>query len=215
MPISGLIVLIFGIVRHMTFGKISDALFSNSQARLYPWLFGQPQRAFHLNELRRLSGLGSASLQRELNRLVGAGLVDDRAVGNLRQFQANPSAPVFGELVALTGKTLGLVPIIKAALQSLQPPPLAAWVYGSVARHTDTAHSDIDLMLVGEHLRLGDVLAALEPAQQQLARSINPTCYTLADFARRQAEPDSFVNRVLAQATLPLIGNAHGLASAG
>lgn len=194
---------------------ISQALFSNSQARLFPWLFGQPQRAFHLNELRRLSGLGSASLQRELNQLVSAGLVDDRAVGNMRQFQANPRSPVYSELVALTAKTLGIVPIVKAALQSLHPPPLAAWVYGSVARHTDTAHSDIDLMLVGEGLRLGDVLAALEPAQQQLARKINPNCYTPKDFARRRAEPDSFVNRVLAQPTLPLIGNVDELGGPG
>ncbi|MDP3700765.1 MAG: transcriptional regulator [Hylemonella sp.] len=193
---------------------ISDALFSNSQARLYPWLFGQPNRAFHLNELRRLSGLGSASLQRELNRLVSAGLVDGRAVGNMRQFQANPDSPVFTELVALTHKTLGIVPIIRSALESLQTPPKAAWVYGSVARQSDTARSDIDLMLVGEKLRLGDVLAALEPAQQQLARQINPTCYTPADFARRRAEPGSFVNRVLAQPMLPLIGNANELAGA-
>ncbi|MDP3138601.1 MAG: nucleotidyltransferase domain-containing protein [Burkholderiaceae bacterium] len=194
---------------------ISDALFSNSQARLYPWLFGQPQRAYHLNELRRLSGLGSASLQRELNRLVSVGLVDARAVGNLRQFQANPHSPVFGELVALTHKTLGIVPILRAALLVLQPQPLAAWVYGSVAGQTDTAGSDIDLMLVGEDLRLEQVLAALEPAQQQLARKINPNCYTPQAFARRRAEPDSFINRVMERPILPLIGDARELAGAG
>ena len=92
---------------------ILEALFSNSQTRLFPWLFGQPQRAFHLNELRRLSGLGSASLQRELNRLVSAGCVDDRAVGNnMRQFQANPNSPVFSELLALTAKTLTDGPVM-------------------------------------------------------------------------------------------------------
>jgi hypothetical protein len=96
----------------LLFGMISEALFSNSQTRLFPWLFGQPQRAFHLNELRRLSGLGSASLQRELNRLVSAGLVDDRAVGNMRKFQANPNSPVFSELVALTAKTLTDGPVM-------------------------------------------------------------------------------------------------------
>ncbi len=194
---------------------ISDAVFSPSQARLYPWLFGQPQRAYHLNELRRLSGLGSASLQRELTRLVNAGLVDARPVGNLRQFQANAAAPVFAELVALTNKTLGVVPILRAALLAMQSPPQAAWVYGSVARQTDNADSDIDLMLVGDDLRLEQVLTALEPAQQQLARKINPNLYTPKAFARRRAEPDSFVNRVLAQPTLALIGNAHELAGAG
>lgn len=194
---------------------LSDALFTSSQAKIYAWVFGQPGRAYHLNELRRLTGLGSASLQRELNRLVGAGLVQDRAVGHLRQFQANPASPVFDELVSLTRKTLGLVPVLREALKHLQPAPGAAWVYGSVARQTDTAASDIDLMIVGEGLRLERVLAALEPAQAQLARKINPSCYSPQAFQQRRAEPDSFVNRVLSQPILPLIGAEYERSAAG
>jgi predicted nucleotidyltransferase len=197
-----LIVLKFGM-------STSGAIFTDSQSRLYNWLFGQPDRAFHLSELRRLTGLGSASLQRELNRLATAGLVDTQAVGNLRCFQANPQSPIFTELVALTRKTLGLVPVLRDALTTLQPRPLSAWVYGSVAKQSDTARSDIDVMLVGNDLLLSQVLACLEPAQAQLGRKINPNCYTPQEFARRRAEPDSFVNRVLSQPILPLIGNAY------
>jgi predicted nucleotidyltransferase len=201
-PIFGLLMLVFGM-------SISSAIFTDSQSRLYVWLFGQPDRAFHLNELRRLTGLGSASLQRELNRLVLGGLVDVQAVGNLRRFQANPQSPVYVELVALTRKTLGTVPVLREALKPLQPKLMSAWVYGSVAKQTDTARSDIDLMLVGNDLLLSQVLATLEPAEAQLGRKINPSCYSLPEFERRRAEPDSFVNRVLSQPTLPLIGDAH------
>ena len=201
-PIISLLVLIFGM-------NMRSALFTDSQSRLYVWLFGQPDRAYHLNELRRLTGLGSASLQRELNRLAMAGLVDAQAVGNLRRFQANPRSPVYAELVALTRKTLGTVPVLRDALQPLQPNLQAAWVYGSVAKQTDTARSDIDVMLVGNDLLLSQVLATLEPAEAQLGRKINPSCYSSQEFERRRAEPDSFVNRVLSQPTLPLIGNAH------
>ncbi len=191
--------------------NISSALFTDSQSRLYVWLFGQPDRAYHLNELRRLTGLGSASLQRELNRLVTSGLVNAQAVGNLRQLQANPESPVYAELVALTRKTLGTVPVpvLRDALQLLQPKLQSAWVYGSVAKQTDTARSDIDVMLVGDDLLLSQVLATLEPAEAQLGRKINPSCYSPQEFERRRAEPDSFINRVLSQPTLPLIGDAH------
>ena len=124
-PINGLIMLIFGM-------SISSALFTDSQSRLYAWLFGQPDRAYHLNELRRLTGLGSASLQRELNRLVTAGLVDAQAVGNLRRFQANPQSPVYAELVVLTRKTLGTVPVLRHALQPLKPNLQSAWHFTSL-----------------------------------------------------------------------------------
>ena len=189
--------------------NLSAAIFTDSQSRLYSWLFGQPERAYHLNELRRLTGLGSASLQRELTRLTSAGLVDAQAVGNLRCFQANAKSPVYAELVALTRKIGGIVPVLREALQPLQPNLLSAWVYGSVAKQTDTARSDIDVMLVGNHLLLSQVLAALEPAETQLGRKINPNCYSPQEFERRRLEPDSFVNRVLSLPTLLLLGDAH------
>ena len=195
--------------------SIATAIFSESQARVFRWLFGQPERSYHLSELRRLTGLGSASLQRELNRLADAGLVRSERIGNLRRFQANPQSPVFGELVGLTRKTLGVVPMLAEALLPLVPSLQAAWVYGSVAKQTDTALSDIDVMLVGENLSLSSILELLIPLESQLGRKINPSCYTPAEFERRRAEPDSFVNRVLAQPILPLIGDAHEPARAG
>ena len=207
-PIFSLIVLIFGM-------SVLSALFTDSQSRLFIWLFGQPERAFHLNELRRLTGLGSASLQRELNRLAVAGLVDSQPVANMRRFQANAQSPVFAELVALTRKTLGTVPVLRDALLPLTPDLQAAWVYGSVAKQTDTARSDIDVMLVGRNLSLSNVLACLAPAEAQLGRKINPGIYLPEEFERRCAEPDSFVNRVLSQPTLALIGDAHEHARAG
>ena len=109
-------------------------------------------------------------------------------------------------MLALTRKTLGTVPVLREALQALLPSLLSAWVYGSVAKQTDTAQSDIDVMLVGEGLQLSQVLAALEPAEAQLGRKINPSCYSPQEFERRRAEPDSFVQRVLSQPVLPLIG---------
>lgn len=187
--------------------SIASALFSESQAQVLRWLFVQPERSYYLSELRRLTGLGSASLQRELNRLAEAELVHSERIGNLRHFQANPQSPVFNELVVLVRKTLGIEPMLREALQPLVSRIEFAFVYGSVARQTDTAQSDVDLMLVGKQLRLADVLELLVPLETGLGRKINPTCYTPAEFERRRAEPDSFVNRVLAQPILSLIGN--------
>lgn len=186
--------------------SIATALFSDSQCRLLCWLFGQPDRSFHLSELRRLTGLGSASLQRELNRLAEAGLLSSERVGNLRRFRANPDSPVFGELLGIVRKTLGIVPLLKECLQSSTPKLALALVFGSVAKATDSAESDIDLMLVGDGLTLGEILDAVQPAEAQLGRKINPVIYTAIEFARRLAEPDSFVSRVLSQPVLPVIG---------
>jgi predicted nucleotidyltransferase len=194
--------------------SLAAALFSDSQSRVFKWIFGHPDRSFHLSELRRLTGLGSASLQRELNRLTDAGLVRSERVGNLRRFQANAQSPVAGELLSLARKLLGIDSQLRDALLPLVPSLHAAWIYGSLAKQTDTAQSDIDVMLIGENILLGHVLELLQPLEATLGRKINPTCYTPAEFERRRGEPDSFVNRVLAQPILPLVGNLHEPASA-
>jgi predicted nucleotidyltransferase len=189
--------------------SMSNALFTDSQACVYRCLFGQPEREFHLNELRRLTGLGSASLQRELNRLADAGLVTSERVGNLRRFRANPGSPVYSELIALTRKVLGAEPLLRDALVVLTPNLKAAWIYGSYAKESETAQSDLDVMLVGNRLTLSRVLEVVAPLEEKLGRKINPTLFTTAEFAKRLAEPDSFVNRVLAQPVVSLIGNLH------
>jgi hypothetical protein len=55
------------------------------------------------------------------------------------------------------------------------------------------------------------MLAYLQPDELSLARKINPTCFTLSEFMFRRSEPDSFVNKVLAQPVIRLLeGDHHG-----
>lgn len=185
--------------------SLAHAVFTDRQARLFRWLFGQPDRSFYMNELMRLTSLSSASLQHELKRLTLAGLVQDTRMGNLRVFKANPASPLFPELVSLTRKTCGVAGVLKQSLVSLRPKLARALIYGSVARQADTASSDVDIMLVGADLTLAEVLQYLQPAEEALGRKVNPTCYTLQEFAQRRADPGSFVNKVLAQPTINLL----------
>lgn len=153
-------------------------------------------------------------LQWELRRLTDVGLVSSERVGNLRRFQTNQRSPILGELVALTQKTLGLEPMLREALPPLVPRLRAAWLYGAVAKQTDTAASDIDLMAIGEDLSLAQILERVVPLEIQLGRKINPTCYPPAEFARWRVEPDSFVNRVHAQPVVSLVGDLNEFAPA-
>jgi hypothetical protein len=70
-------------------------------------------------------------------------------------------------------------------------------------------------MIVGSTLTLARVMEVLVPVDALLGRKVNPVLYTRAEFNQRRAEADSFVNRVLAQPLLPLIGNLHEPARAG
>jgi predicted nucleotidyltransferase len=194
--------------------SLKDAIFTDSQAKVYLWIYGQPERSYHLSELRRLTGLGSASLQREINRLVVAGLANSALKGNQRQISANLQSPLFKELSDLTRKVMGAAALITEALRPIEQKIEVAFLYGSVAKQSDHAESDIDIMMIGSDLTLGEVLEQLLPAEEMLCRKVNPTCYTVGEFKKRLSDTDSFVNKVLSQPIIQLFGNMDDFRSA-
>jgi predicted nucleotidyltransferase len=186
---------------------LSDALFANTQQRVLAFLFGQPERSFFATELIGLTGSGSGAVQRELKRLEVSGLVTVTPQGNRKHYQANPQSPIFAELCGIVKKTVGLAEPLRVALAPFTRQITAAFVYGSVAKRSDTAHSDIDLMLISDTLEYADLYAALESAATTLGRTINPTIYTPAELAKRLKQKNAFVERVLAQPKIWLLGN--------
>ena len=185
----------------------ADALFPAVRQRVLAVLFGSPDRSFYANELIALARSGSGAVQRELASLLAAGLITVRDQGNQKHYQANAASPVFAELRGLVLKTVGLADVLRAALAPLEDQVAAAFVYGSVARQQDTAASDVDVLIVSDALGYAEVFGALEGAAQTLGRAINPTLYTRAELARRRAQDNAFVTRVLDQPRIWLMGD--------
>jgi len=185
---------------------LADALFPKVRQRVLAVLFGRPDQSFYANEVIALAQSGTGAVQRELAALAEAGLLTVSKQGNQKHFQANAAAPVFTELRGLILKTMGLADVLRTALGPLAPQIEAAFVYGSVARQQDTASSDIDVMIVSPSLGYADVYSALESAAATLGRTINPTLYAPSDLARRIAQDNAFVTRVLQQPKIWLIG---------
>lgn len=186
--------------------SMADALFSTTQQRVLAYIYGQPDRSFYLSELIRLSAGGSGAIQRELVRLEQSGLVTVTRIGSQKHYQANPNAPIYNELLGIVKKTIGLADPLREALKPLAQQITAAFVYGSVAKRTDTAASDIDLMIISDKLNYADVFAALENASAVVSRSINPTIYSKKEFKHRISQGNSFIKRVLTQPKLWIIG---------
>ena len=186
---------------------LADVLFTPVQQRVLGLLFGQPGRRYQSAELIRLAGSGTGSVHRQLTRLAQAGLVTAEMVGNQKFYQANPDSPIFAELVGLVRKTVGLVAPIQSALAPLAGEIAAAFVYGSVARGSDHAASDIDLMVLAQALDYPRLYAALQPAEAALARTLSPSLMTPDEWRRKRAQDDSFAARIAAQPKLFVIGS--------
>jgi len=192
---------------------IAHALFTPAQQKLLGLLFVRVNEGFHLNEIMRLTGLGSASAQRELRRLHDSGLITSERIGNVRRFWPNKENLVYPELSGLVQKTFGLVGVLSTSLAPLSAQLQLAFVYGATARGQDRPGDPVELLLVGEEANYGDILTRLAPAERTLRRKINPNLYTLTDYRRRLREGQPFLLQVLQQPKLFVIGDASILAA--
>jgi predicted nucleotidyltransferase len=192
--------------------SLAGALFTPVQQRVLGLLFGQPDRRFQSNELIRVAGSGTGAVHRQLQRLAAVDLVTVTHIGSQKFYRANASSPVFTELHGLIAKTVGVVEPLRRALAPLADRIHAAVVYGSVAKGTDRADSDIDLLVLSDSVRHDDVYAALAPAEQELGRSVNPTLLSPESWRGKRAVPDSFASRVAQSPHLVVLGSEDDLA---
>lgn len=193
-----------------TSSAVASALFTPVQQRVLGLLFGQPERRFQSAELIRLAGSGTGAVHRQLQRLEKAGLVTVSREGNQKYYAARKDAPVFPELHGLVVKTVGIVEPLRAALAPIAAEIDLAFVFGSVAKGSERAGSDIDLLVVTDELAYADIYSALASAEQVLGRTINPTVFTQAEWKKKRARHDSFAAMITAQPRLFVIGSDDG-----
>ena len=191
---------------------LAGALFTPVQQRVLGLLFGQPDRTFQSAELIRLAKGGTGAVHRQLARLEAAGLVAVTRTGNQKHYQARRESPIFSDLHGLVVKTVGVAEPLRQALKGRARDIRAAFVYGSVAKGTDKARSDIDVMVISDKVRYPDLFEALQTAESVLARPVNPTVMTLAEWRAKRARRDSFAARVAAQPKLFVVGSDYELA---
>ncbi len=191
--------------------RLADVLFSPVQQRVLALLFGQPGRSFQSAEVIALAGSGTGAVHRQLVRLEESGLVTVTRVGNQKHYQANRDSPVFSELHGLVIKTMGLAGPLQEALAPLTDRIQTAFVYGSIAKGTDNAESDVDLMVLCDDLAYSDLYNALQEAEATLCRQVHVSLMTPVEWRRKLAAGNPFVTKVQAQPKIPLIGSIDDL----
>lgn len=187
--------------------QLGNALFTTTQQNVLGLLYVRPEKSFYTKEILRLTGMGVATIKRELDRMLAAGILSLTKIGNQHHYQANPDCPIYEELLSIVRKTFGIVDVLRSALEPIKASVAFAFIYGSIAKGTEKAKSDIDLMLIGNDLSYAGVMGLLIPVEEKLGRPINPSIYSVHDFRKKLEEENSFLTRVTQQEKIVVMGS--------
>lgn len=176
---------------------------SRTQARLLTHLLVAGSSPASLRQLADELGVDPATLGREAARLERAGIVTSRAVGRARVIAVDEASPLVAPLRQLVTIALGPAAVLARGLVDV-PGIEAAFVFGSWARRAlgeaGPPPADVDLLVIGDPARHA-LARALRAAGEELAREVNPTVVSAADWATRRTP---FLEEVAASPLVPI-----------
>lgn len=185
-------------------------LFPGAKGDILAACMSQSEKWWYLTELAGHLRATPSTLQRDLKVFVETEVLEQRRDGSRVYYRANSRNPIFGELRGLVEKTVGILPALKVLLEPFRERIVCAFVYGSVAKSTDHAESDIDLMIIGE-IGLAELSTPLRQVEERLGREVNVSSFSTADFQARMASGDHFLTAVLGGEKKFVKGNEHDL----
>jgi predicted nucleotidyltransferase len=194
--------------------RFTSALFGKTRRALLALFYSHPDESFYLRQVIRAVSLGQGAVQREVAKLTDAGLLLRHSRGNQVYYQANRESPIFMELQSLVVKTAGVGDVLRKALVPVQDRIKAAFIYGSVAVGAFSARSDVDVMIVGD-VTFAEAAESLRSTQEILGREVNPSVYSPAEFRKKLLAGHHFLNSVVKEKKVFLIGDERELAGMG
>jgi len=186
-------------------------LFGRTREAVLGLLLLRPDERFHLRQIARLCGTGLGAVQRELAALVHMGILHREEEGRQVYFRAERTNAFFPELQGLVAKTSGVVGVLRAALLPAAERVKLALVFGSVARGTMNAGSDVDLLVIADDLKVRDLAASIRQAGQALNREINLNLYRPQEWTQRVANGHLLAQSILSSPRLLLVGDEREL----
>ncbi len=177
---------------------------SDGQARLLAELFLSGADELNLNELAGRTGLAYGTVHREVGRLLKAGLLSERRLGQARYVRPNPDSPLTAPVRKLLLVSAGPVPLLAGELCDITGVQ-AAFLYGSFAARLcgelGEAPRDIDVMVVGAPDPVA-VYAACRRVGDLVGREVNPTIMTPDELN----EDSSFLTQLRRSPVVPVTG---------
>ncbi len=176
-----------------------NALFTRTQRQVLSLMFGHPDRSFYANEVVRLAGVGTGSVQRELARLSEAGLLTVNRIGNQKHYQANRQSPIYSELRSIVLKTFGAIDQLRKAIAALPGKVRLALIYGPEVRSMDNDSPDIHLLIVSDDFEYAEVVGDFTELENRIGRTVHPLLLGQKEFDSLVKEKDKTILDILHQ----------------
>ena len=177
---------------------------SKARVEILKLFLFNPDDSFYQRQISMLTRQSIRGVQREVEKLQSIGLIEKSAQGNRLYYRVNRNCSIFEDLKRILFKTTGIAEALKGKLVKSDSIKIA-FVYGSYAKGEESLSSDIDLLVIG-NITLKELSRLLSKSKSEIGREINYTVFKAGEFRKRIKQKDHFLNAVLKEKKLFIIG---------
>lgn len=175
---------------------------SKISQKVLGFFFLQEDAERYVSDLSRTLHIEVGNLTRKLNELEKEGILKSHWQGNQRHYSLNKKFSLFKEYKNIVLKTIGLEQILKTALDKI-PGIKKAVIFGSYAQDKMDSHSDIDLLVIGDHSTIG-LQKVIADVQKSVSRVINVVGMSPQEYTEKK-ENDPFLKSIGSRKSIKII----------
>lgn len=187
--------------------KSLDQLFvSKVRIKALHYFYTHPNEPIHLRGAVRELNEEINAVRRELERMEAVNMVKSIKKGNRKYFSLNPDFVFYDELLAMVYKSYGLGFEIISKHKKIGAIKFAVLAQG-YTRSVPIGKNKIDLVIVGDDLNMREITKIVEQDEKRIGRDIYYAVLDQKDFGMRKARRDVFMQELVMQELVVLIGD--------
>jgi len=180
-------------------------MISRVRTRVLELFFSNVEEMYYVREITRLAKEEINAVRRELERLLGCGILKSEERGNRLYYSLNKRYTFFQELESMVTKSTGLGLKIRKLQRKLGELSFVMFS-GRFVRKMQVRQGDVDMLVVGTVV-LPELEILVKEAEKKLDREINYTVLTDEEFEFRKTRRDPFIMDVLYGTRIMVIGS--------
>ena len=184
---------------------LNDLLISKVRVKVLELFYNNPDEMYYVREITRLIKEEINAVRRELDRMLGCGLLKSEQRANRLYYYLNKRYLYHQELQRIVAKSTGLGKKIRRYRRKLGSLSFVMFS-GNFVAHRQARKDELDVLVVGDVV-LSELEQMIKAEEKEQDREINYAVLSDEEFEFRKTRRDPFVMEVLYNVRVMIIGD--------
>lgn len=191
--------------------SLQDFMISKVRVKMMELFFTKPEEMYYVREITREIKEEINAVRRELDKMLGTGLLKSEQRGNRLYYFLNKRYLYYEELEQMVAKSTGMGRKIRKLRRKLGNVTFVMFS-GRFIRKLPTRQGDVDMLVIGDVV-LPELTALIKEEEKRIGREINYAVFSDEEFEFRKTRRDPFIMDVLYASRALVIGSEEEFAA--